>query len=92
MLSALKETAAGVLDSMTSSKLPAGMHGGRGEDNASRLQRLNSELGPWTAEECTALGSHSEHGLVNEADFNEAAQRNVVNMTNYHIRSATCRK
>ena len=92
VLSALKETAAGVLDSMASSKLPAGVHDGRGEDNASRLQRLNSELGPWTAEECTTLGSHSEHGLVNEADFNEAVQRNVVNLTNYHTHSATCRK
>ena len=92
VLSALKETAAGVLDSMASSKLPAEMHDGRGEDNAARLQRLNSELGPWTAEECTTLGSHSEHGLVNEADFSEAVQRNVVNLTNYHTHSATCRK
>jgi len=92
VLSALKETAAGVLDSMASSKLPDEMHDGRGEDNAARLQRLNSELGPWTAEECTTLGSHSEHGLVNEADFSEAVQRNVVNLTNYHTHSATCRK
>ena len=92
VLSAPKETAAGVLDSMASSKLPGGMHDGRGEDNASRLQRLNSELVPWTTEECTTLGSHSEQGLANEADFNEAVQRNVVNMTNCHIHSATCRK
>ena len=92
VLSALKETAAGVLDAMASSKLPGEMHGGRCEDKASRLHRLNSELGPWTAEECITLGSHSEHGLVKEADFDEAVQRHVVNMTNFHTHSATCRK
>ena len=44
VLSALKETAAGVLDAMASSKLSAEMHDGRGEDHTARLQRLNSEL------------------------------------------------
>ena len=75
---------------MATSKLSGGLHDGRGEDNTSRLQRLNSELGAWTTGECTTLGSHSEHGLVNEADFNEAVQHNVVNMTNHHTHTATC--